>query len=92
MLGALADFPAQPCQLTCRFKDPSVPAELVELCSIDLLHAAPNLAPLPNGQAAVGAQGALQIFITGCIKWHLRRPAARHDAPLTRSLCIVPAV
>jgi hypothetical protein len=59
-LGALADVPAQPCQLTCRLKDSGVPAELVELCSIDLLHTPPNLAPLPNGQAAVGAEGALQ--------------------------------
>lgn len=77
---------------TCWFQDPCVPAQLVKLCGIDLLHTAANLTPLADGQAAVGAEGALQGLITGGIKGHLGGPAACCDAALAGCLSIVPAM
>lgn len=55
-------LPCCPTQLalTCGFNDADVLAQLRELRGIDLLHAAAHLAPLADGQAAVGPERTLE--------------------------------
>lgn len=76
--------------LTCWLQDLCIPAELVELSSVDLLHAAADLAPLANWQAAVGAEGALEGLVTGRLQRHLWGLVAGSDAALAGGLRIVP--
>jgi hypothetical protein len=67
-----------------------IPAHLVELCCIDVLHAGANLAALPNTQLAVAPEHALQVVIGGCINGHSRRLAPCNNAALPGSLSVVP--
>lgn len=77
--------------LTVWLQQSCVPAHLVELCCIDVLHAGANLAPLPHAQLAVAPEHALQVVIGRRINWHGRRLAPCNNAALPGSLSVVPA-
>jgi hypothetical protein len=44
-------------------QQPCVPAHLVELCCVDVLHAGADLAALPNTQLAVAPEHTLQVIV-----------------------------
>lgn len=77
--------------ITFWLDEPCIFAQLVELCGVDLLHAAINCAALAHRQPAVGAEDMLQGVISWCIQGHARGGAAAcTDVPLAGCFRIVP--